>query len=262
MATLHEFSHADLDRLGLSLQVRIRLDLQRVEHLADLLASGVEIDPVIAYQTPLRLCLTDGFHRVAGFRRWAVQGLGNPAAPMTLRAEVRQGSEQDARIHAATANAAHRGLPLDRASRDRAILWLRAEGWSFGDIAQRFGLPRATVSDAFYRATRQDAQPAQDPTEHRLRGDDLYRLLVLSEALGQADPNELVRAMLEADRAGWGTLEPRPASDEYAEMLRDGARRLRRAGARLRRLQSPEVLDAMAERLEQYAKEISRPRTG
>jgi len=63
--------------------------------------------------------------------------------------------------------------------------------------------------------------------------------------------------MLADDRATWGTLEPRPTAAEYAATLRASAKELRRTGNPLRRLQSAEVLDAIAECFEEYAADIS-----
>jgi ParB-like chromosome segregation protein Spo0J len=81
------------------------LDTARVERYARMLDA---LPPVVVFDTPEGLLLTDGYHRVAAARRRGLE---------TVEAEVRSGSRHDALRYAARVGAAQHGIsPEDAAA--------------------------------------------------------------------------------------------------------------------------------------------------
>jgi hypothetical protein len=74
------------------------LDTARVERYARMLDA---LPPVVVFDTPEGLLLTDGYHRVAAARRRGLE---------TVEAEVRSGSRHDALRYAARVGAAQHGI--------------------------------------------------------------------------------------------------------------------------------------------------------
>ena len=81
------------------------LDTARVERYAHMIDA---LPPVVVFDTPEGLLLTDGYHRVAAARHRGLE---------TVEAEVRSGSRHDALRYAARVGAAQHGIsPEDAAA--------------------------------------------------------------------------------------------------------------------------------------------------
>lgn len=139
-----------------NIQVRVNgLSEDNLNRIQAVLENGGSIDePVIVYNTPEGLILTDGFHRVEVHRR-----LKRP----TIMGVVRHGSYQDALNFAEDANLKH-GQPLT--NDDKKSLLFRRLGrgheWqqtSFEAIGKALGVSRDTVRRWFSDySTRANAQ--------------------------------------------------------------------------------------------------------
>jgi len=94
------FTRAEIGRLDIALQVRLRMDAERVERFATLYLDGQDLPPVTVYDTDTGMVLTDGYHRVKAFRQIARE----PGAPERLPYVLHAGSRAEARLHALSAN--------------------------------------------------------------------------------------------------------------------------------------------------------------
>jgi hypothetical protein len=107
--------------------------------------------------------LADGFHRYAA----AMQEFG---ASLQAPCDIRAGTQRDAMLHAASANASH-GLRRTNADKRRAVLALLQDPewsqWSDGEIARR-----CAVSQPFVSGLRKDFAPARVITIARLPDED------------------------------------------------------------------------------------------
>jgi ParB-like chromosome segregation protein Spo0J len=124
-------------------QVRVEIDEGTVADYADQINS---LPPVVVFHDGSTLWLADGFHRWHGHRR---------AGLVTIVAEVRQGSREDAAWFALAANKAH-GLRMSNADKRAAVqkaLALRP-GISSRQIAEHVG-----VSDHTVRSVREEVAP-------------------------------------------------------------------------------------------------------
>jgi hypothetical protein len=103
--------------------------------------------------------LADGFHRYAA----AIQTFG---ASYSAPCDVRAGTQRDAMLHAASANASH-GLRRTNADKRRAVLALLQDPewsqWSDGEIAKR-----CAVSQPFVSGLRKDFAPERHSVIVRL----------------------------------------------------------------------------------------------
>lgn len=90
----------EIDRLDLSLQVRVRMVPERVERFIALYLAGVDLHAIVVFDTETGLVLADGYHRVAAFRRIA----GEPEAPERIPYVVHQGTRAEAVLHALSTN--------------------------------------------------------------------------------------------------------------------------------------------------------------
>ena len=80
------------------------LDAMRVERYARILDT---LPPVVVFDTPEGLLLSDGYHRLAASRRLGLE---------EVEAEVRAGSRHDALMYAAEVGAAQRGISPEEAA--------------------------------------------------------------------------------------------------------------------------------------------------
>lgn len=120
-------------------QTRAALDARTIAEYASALEAGATFPPVIVFFDGAVRWLADGFHRVEAHRRCNLA---------TIRAEVRQGTQRDALLYSAGANAEH-GLRRSAADKRRAVETLLAdEGWSqwsTREIARCAGVPESLV---------------------------------------------------------------------------------------------------------------------
>lgn len=143
------------------LQIRDELNKTTIGQYAECIE---QLPPVIVYQTERkgkeRYLLADGYHRLAAHRQRGVD---------QIQAEIRQGTDADARLHSLVANCKH-GLPLSRIEKRRAIERMlkavpeRADTW----IASDLGVDQKTVT-----GTRERLESSTEiPYSNSLLGQD------------------------------------------------------------------------------------------
>lgn len=112
-------------------QPRASLDDETVSEYADAMRNGATFPPVDVFYDGKMYWLADGYHRIA-----AAQRLNRTQ----IAANVHQGTQRDAVLHSAGANAAH-GLRRTNADKRRAVLRLLQDDewqkWSDREIARR-----------------------------------------------------------------------------------------------------------------------------
>ena len=120
-------------------QARATMQESVVADYAELLASGVAMPPLIAFDDGDKVWLADGFHRHAA----AIE-----AGLEEIAVEVRPGSLRDAILHGAGANAAH-GLRRTHDDKRAAVSMLLADDewarWADREIARRCGVHHELV---------------------------------------------------------------------------------------------------------------------
>lgn len=106
-----EISIHDIRRDG-GTQPRAELDENHIEDLVFALTQGAVFDAILLYFDGINYWLTDGFHRLAATIRRGID---------KIKAEVRQGTQQDAQWHSFTVNQ-HQSLKRSNADKQRAII--------------------------------------------------------------------------------------------------------------------------------------------
>jgi len=133
-------------------QPRVEIDQKVVADYADLYANGVNLPPVTVFFDGTSHWLADGFHRY-----WATKKIDCEV----IFADVHQGTQRDAILYSAGANAAH-GLRRSNADKHRAVMMLLEDEewsqWSDREIARRCGVVHRTVSDARRSLTGENRQ--------------------------------------------------------------------------------------------------------
>jgi ParB-like chromosome segregation protein Spo0J len=121
-------------------QARESINQRVVSEYAEVLRNGGSLPSIIIYFDGSSHWLADGFHRY-----FAHQHLGLER----VEAEVRQGTQRDAVLHAAGANDKH-GLRRSPADKRRAVKMLLADpewaAWSNAEIARRCAVDDKTVA--------------------------------------------------------------------------------------------------------------------
>ncbi len=100
-----ELSEINIDK---KLNVRNSVDNKTVERYTECFE---QLPPIVVFETDDGYLLTDGFHRVEAAKRLEREN---------IKAEIREGTRQDAEEHAALANLQH-GKPLTRTERRKAV---------------------------------------------------------------------------------------------------------------------------------------------
>ena len=150
----------DIKRDG-GTQMRAGLDQPTVKEYADAMVSfgPRALPPLIVFYDGSNYWLADGFHRYAALEQ--VVGANGP-----VWCDVRAGTQRDAMLHAAGANASH-GLRRTNSDKRRAVLALLQDPewaqWSDGEIAKR-----CAVSQPFVSGLRKDFAPERNVTIVRL----------------------------------------------------------------------------------------------
>ncbi len=131
----------DLIRTDGGTQMRAELDQEVYLNYRDLWLSGVEFDPSDVFHDGSVYWLADGFHRFYGARE---------AKRASLPCRVHQGTQRDAILFAAGANALH-GLRRTNADKRLAVLTLLGDGewvsWSDGVISDKCAVSQNFVSE-------------------------------------------------------------------------------------------------------------------
>lgn len=132
--------HLDRIRVDGGTQSRAALNAEAVADYAQVLEA---LPPVVVFFDGTDYWLADGFHRVAAARQVGAK---------KLAADVRQGTQRDAKLHSAGANA-NNGVRRTNADKRRAVeALLRDEEWS--RWSDREVAKRAAVSQPFVGAVR------------------------------------------------------------------------------------------------------------
>src|SRR5579862_2474362 len=101
-------------RLDGGTQPREGIDELMVDEYAERMKNGVEFPPVTVFYDGKHYWLSDGFHRVQALLQLHFA---------TVAVDLRQGTQRDAILHSAGANAEH-GIPRSNADKRRAVSML------------------------------------------------------------------------------------------------------------------------------------------
>lgn len=148
----------DLIRTDGGTQMRASIDQETYFDYRDKWNEGVEFDPIIVYYDGAEYWLADGFHRFYGARE---------AHRSSIPCEVRKGTQRDAILFAAGANATH-GKPRSNEDKKVAVTALLEDDewgkWSDRQIAER-----AAVSNTFVGSVRKALSTVDNAPEHETR---------------------------------------------------------------------------------------------
>jgi len=133
-------------------QVRFKLHEDKVAEYAELMKEGIVFPPLVVFHDGVDYWLADGFHRFFAYKK-----NGNTA----IDCDVRQGTLEDAKRFARTANNKH-GIPLSveewKAIANYYFTSKEYQDWSTRQIAKELGKSNSTISR--WRAELTEA-PAQ-----------------------------------------------------------------------------------------------------
>jgi len=119
-------------------QQRAGLNQDYIDELSNEIANGTELPPVEVYVVAREFLLADGFHRLEAYKRVGVD---------SVEANIIEGTEREAILHAVGANAKH-GLRRKNVDKRHAVMTLLTDDewgqWSDCEIARR-----AQVSPTF-----------------------------------------------------------------------------------------------------------------
>lgn len=151
-------------------QPRLELNNDKVAEYAECMKDGTRFPPVIVFWDGSNYWLADGFHRYHATRRIEV---------VTIEAEVKEGTVDEAQVFAFGANAKH-GLYLTAADiREiikRMLLNSITISWTNAQIARHIGCSKMTVGRV--KASLEPAIKPQEPvTKTVARKDGTERLL-------------------------------------------------------------------------------------
>lgn len=135
-----EISIHDIRRDG-GTQPRAELDENHIEDLVFALSQGAVFDAILLYFDGVNYWLTDGFHRLAATIRRSID---------KIKAEVRQGTQQDAQWHSFTVNQ-HQSLKRSNADKQRAIIGALKHAYghlkSNKEIARHCGVSEISIKN-------------------------------------------------------------------------------------------------------------------
>ena len=135
--TLLQITHVRLDG---GTQTRSETDHRAVEEYAAAMKAGDAFPPVVVFHDGMAYWLADGFHRVQG----AIL-----AGEEEISADIRPGTQRDARLFAVGANQTH-GLRRSNEDKRRAVLALLEDAewctWSDREISRHTGTSHTLVA--------------------------------------------------------------------------------------------------------------------
>ncbi|MBW4598988.1 MAG: ParB/RepB/Spo0J family partition protein [Calothrix sp. FI2-JRJ7] len=148
-------------------QPRAELDENHIEDLVLALGDGASFDPILLYFDGSNYWLTDGFHRLAATTR---RGLDK------IKAEIRQGTQQDAIWHSFAVNQ-HHALKRSNADKQRAIIGALKHPYghlkSNKEIARHCGVADITITD-WRRKLEQSGEIEKSEVKEVTRGGQSY----------------------------------------------------------------------------------------
>jgi ParB-like chromosome segregation protein Spo0J len=136
------FQHLPIENLRTDggTQPRGELDLEVVDRYADEMENEAQFPPVIVFHDGSLHWLADGFHRLFAAKK---------AGQITIRCDVKQGTQRDAILYSLGANAEH-GLPRSNEDKRRAVATLLVDPewseWSDNVIAGKTAVSQPFVS--------------------------------------------------------------------------------------------------------------------
>lgn len=139
-------------------QPRAQINPDVVQDYADALRAGAPLPPITIYNDGAAYWLADGFHRLAAARA---------AGHESIWADIKQGTQRDAILYSAGANATH-GLRRTNGDKRRAIERLLTDAewrqWSDAEIARRCAVDPKSVA-----AVRRELAATMEIPESTLR---------------------------------------------------------------------------------------------
>jgi ParB-like chromosome segregation protein Spo0J len=121
-------------------QPRERINMEAVGDYAEAIKVGIEFPAVVVFHDGVEHWLADGFHRYHAHKQ---------AGKASIEADVRSGTQLDAKLYAVGANGAH-GLRRSNEDKRRAVQMVLDEptwhSWSDRKIAEACGVDHKTVA--------------------------------------------------------------------------------------------------------------------
>lgn len=149
----------DAIRLDGDTQPRISLDSQRVFEYSEQMKEGDEFPAIVVFFDGSDHWLSDGFHR------WHATKM---AGLVSIDAEVRQGTREEAQIYAMKANT-RRGLSMSHEDNRRNIIRMLTHtitsSWTLGEIARHLDVSKMTVSRVKATLKAQAKDAPEDPVK-------------------------------------------------------------------------------------------------
>jgi len=190
----------DSIRIDGGTQLRIAMQGEAVDDYAAAMRDGATFPPITVYYDGAAYWLADGFHRLAAYR---IIGTAE------VLADVYDGTQRDAVLHAARANTEH-GLRASRADRRNAVAVLLADDewrqWSDRELGRIVGVDGKTVATV----RQQLGYEAQGPRKMMRGGQELT---IETAAIGKRAPTAEIPQSLEP------TDKDRKAAERLAESL-------------------------------------------
>lgn len=158
-----------------AIQPREQMDEATILEYAGDMQAGEEFPPIVAFGTPERAWLADGFHRIEAAKR---------SGHTVIAVDLREGGRREAILYSVGANATH-GLRRTNADKRRAVQVMLRDpewaAWSDHEIARR-----CAVSAPFVGQLRAELGIVQ--AERKVeRGGVIYTMQ--TEAIGSKDPD-------------------------------------------------------------------------
>ncbi len=146
-------------RLSARVQQRVEMNMAMVGEYAESMQRDDVFPPIDVFYDGKDYWLADGFHRVEAIRK---------NEQHTVRATIHTGTERDALLHAASANATH-GLRRSNADKRKAVTTLLEDHeewakWSDREIGRHVGVSHNLVSNLRHILSSDDSMdvPSQD----------------------------------------------------------------------------------------------------
>ncbi len=138
---------------------RKEVDNDNVERLVKLIKQEVRLRPIIVFKDEDVFNIVDGFHRYAAYKK---------VGESNIRCKVREGTREQAMIHACSSNVGH-GKRLTNDDKRRIVTRLltieKSKKWSDGKIADKCGVSQPFVSKLRHEL---ESQNGYEPPKERL----------------------------------------------------------------------------------------------
>jgi ParB-like chromosome segregation protein Spo0J len=199
-------------------QPRERINMEVVGDYAEAVKVGIEFPAVVVFHDGVEYWLADGFHRYHAHKQ---------AGKASIEADVRSGTQLDAKLYAVGANGAH-GLRRSNEDKRRAVQMVLDEptwhSWSDRKIAEACGVDHKTVA-ACRAASGEIPQIAAAPVRAVERAGKTYQQdtsrIGKSQPAKAATPDLVVPAPAAKPKRALDNrsvdVEPQTSDDKLAE---------------------------------------------